>query len=231
MKRKIIRTFFSVAMIMITLTRVNYTEASSFKFSANADKTEVLPGEDVIIEMKVSDINMGKYGVNVVEGYLDYDKDFFKDIELIDENDWKITYNSEDGERKGKFLVSKIVDGVTQEETIEKIRVTVRDDITKGEGQIRIKQVRSNDEKNLVDEGDRIITIKIKEDEKENSEDEEEQKTPNTPPKEEDNIDKETSTEGTNVKTGDGIFLLIGVILTAVFANIIVMPLNKRKDK
>lgn len=227
-------------MIMMIIGNISYSEASSFSFNAQADKTEVTPGEEVIVEMSISDIDMGEYGINVVEGILEYDESFFSSMELVNENDWEITYNNEDGERKGKFLTAKMVEGV-KEEIIGKIKLKVREDITKGEGQVKIKTIQSNDGENIVDEGERIITIKIKEIE-------DTPESPDTPdaPQEEpkDEGDKITGTpqntiqestkqyeEVENVNTGDNIMVAIGIIAFVVVVNATIVLVKKRTDK
>lgn len=159
------RSKVSVLIIVITsifLLVQTYSFASSFKFNAEANKIEVEPGEEVTIDLSLSDIDMGIHGINVVEGYMNYDEDFFSDFKFENVNGWEITHNNEEGERKGKFLIAKMVEGIQESEKINKIIVKVRSDLTEGEGHIRLKNIQSNDGENLVSEGDRIITIKIK---------------------------------------------------------------------
>lgn len=237
-------------MIMVIIGNISYSEASSFSFNAQADKTEAAPGEEVIVEMSASDIDMGEHGINVVEGILEYDESFFASMELINENDWEITYNNEDGERKGKFLTTKMVEGVKAEETIGKIKLKVRDDITEGEGQLKIKTIQSNDGENIVDEGERIITIKIK---KTGETPPDISDTPNTPDvpqgKPDDDGDKTIGTPQTetqestneelkeyegevveNAKTGDNIISVFGVIAVVVVVNVAVVLVKRRND-
>ena len=221
-------------MVMMIIGKASWSMASSFSFNAHADKKEVIPGEEVIVEMSVSDIDMGKHGVNVVEGILEYDKSFFSSMELLNENDWKITYNSEQGERQGKFLTLKMAEGVKGEETIGKIKLKVREDITEGEGQIKIKNILSNDGESLIDDGERIITIVIKKTDTSNK--------PNTPNVPEgtpgDGKDKNILQESTtqyekveNADTGDNIKVVIGIIAGVVLVNIGIVFVNKKRDK
>lgn len=226
-------------MIIMIIGKVSYSKASSFSFNAQADKTEVTPGEEIIIEMSVSDIDMGEHGINVVEGILEYDESFFSSMELVNENDWEITYNNEEGERKGKFLTAKMIEGVKLEETIGKIKLKVREDITQGEGQIKINKIQSNDGENLVDEGERIITIMIKK-----TDVSDEPNIPNPPQeKPEKGEDKQidvpqtTIQENTtkyeqvkNVDTGDKIIVVLGIIAGVVIVNIVIVFVKKRRD-
>lgn len=221
-------------MLMMIIGKASWSMASSFSFNAQADKTEVTPGEEVIVEMSISDIDMGEHGVNVVEGILEYDESFFSNMELVNENDWKITYNNEEGERQGKFLTLKMAEGVKGEETIGKIKLKVRDDITEGEGQIKIKNILSNDGEKLIDEGERIIKIIIKK-----TDISKEPNTPNIPegtPGEgkDTNIPQESTTEYEKVEnadTGDNIKVVIGIIAVVVIVNVGIVFVSKRRDK
>ena len=161
MVRKQCFILIAISLIIFCLFKC-YSFASNFKFIAKADKIEVDPGEEVTVELKLSEIDMGKNGINVVEGTLEYDKDFFSEFKFENVNDWEVTYNDEDGERKGKFLIVKMVNGIKNDEVINKIKIKVRSDISSGEGKLILKKIQSNDGGKIVDEGDRIITIKIK---------------------------------------------------------------------
>ena len=136
-------------------------EASSFKFDAIAEKEEVNAGDTVKIDLKVSEINAGEEGINVVEGILEYDDSIFESIKLENENDWNMTYNGEIGEKNGKFLVTKMVKGVTQEEKIGQIQLQLKQGIEETETEIKVKEIKSNDGKELIDEGNRTIKIKV----------------------------------------------------------------------
>ena len=108
MSRKICTIIITIVIIMGIL---NYSEASSFRLIARADETEVIPGQEVTISLNLSDIDMGEHGINVVEGYLKYEDSFFSAMEMVDKNDWKVTYNN----KNGKFLTSKIIEGIKEE--------------------------------------------------------------------------------------------------------------------
>lgn len=226
-------------MLIMVIGNISYSEASSFSFNAHAEKTDVTPGEEVIIDMSISDIDIGEHGINVVEGILEYDEGFFSSMELVNQNDWEITYNNIEGERKGKFLTAKMVEGVKAKETIGKIKLKVREDITEGESQLKIKTIQSNDGENVIDEGERIITIRIKNVEEnpdatdkpqgnpENSGDKETNTPQNTM---QENV-KEEVKELENVNTGDNIMIVIAIITSVVVVNVVVVFVKRWKDK
>lgn len=226
-KIKKVRIIMAMIMMLIIGT-ASYSRASSFSFKAEANKVEVTPGEEVIIEMKVSDIDMGEHGINVVEGNLEYDESFFSRMEYINTNEWEITYNNEEGTRKGKFLIAKMAEGVKEEECVGKIKIKVREDISEGEGQVNIRTIQSNDGEALVDEGERVINVKIKkagEEPEPPFSDNEENKIIG----EEYNNSEEK--EKQNAETGDKIAVVLGVMAVVVLANIGIVILNRRKNK
>ena len=71
MKRKvrIISIIFLITMLIITTN----VKADSFKFIAEADKTQVNTGDTITIEFGVSNINAGESGINAIEAMLEYD--------------------------------------------------------------------------------------------------------------------------------------------------------------
>ena len=210
---------------------------SSFIFSATPDKTEVEPGGEVVtIDLSVSEINLGEHGMNVVGGYLYYDTDFFSKMELVNVNDWEITYNTEEGERNGKFLIVKMVDGIHEEESICQIKVTVNKDLTEGEGTVRLKEIQSNDGEKLVDQGDRTITVRIKQPKKEEKLNEPEKSNNTSTPEKSNNaienvpdnntIVKSNITE--NAKTGDKIAIAFGAIIVVILINFGIKTFRKK---
>lgn len=77
---------------------------------------------------------------------------------MVDKNDWKVTYNN----KNGKFLTSKIIEGIKEEQEILLIKLKVRDDLKEGETEVKLQEITSNDGVNLVSDGNKSIKIKIK---------------------------------------------------------------------
>ena len=205
MRRKIV--YLTIIIVML-IGISNYSFASSFNLIVNSDKTEVSEGEEVTIELKLSNIDVGEKGINVLEGQLEYDNNFLENVTLTSDNNWKVMYNNEEGALKGKFLFDKMETGIKTEEKIGQIKVKVKDKVKAGETQIKIKGIKSNDGENLIDEEDRIITLKITENNT-NTENQEER----------------------NVNTGDKILLAIGIIILVAIINISIIILKRKKRK
>lgn len=88
------KTIVSFAILVIMISSISFVKASSFKFNAKAQEEIVNPGDEVIIDMDVSDIDAGKEGINAVEMFLEYDKSIFENMEFEKQNNWKVEYNN-----------------------------------------------------------------------------------------------------------------------------------------
>ena len=198
MKRKMGVLIFVIVMIVGIS---NYSQESSFNLDISADKTEIEAGEETEINVKLTNIDMGEKGINVVEGTLEYDKDFIENIQLEGINEWKKIYNDEDGKLKGKFLLDKMSEGIKEEESIGTIKLKIKEDAKQGETQIKIKDIKSNDGENLVDTEDKVITLKI----------------------------SNTNQEKDNAKTGDNILLVVGILIAVIMINVIITKVRKKK--
>ena len=67
--RRTIKTIALFLIFMIFLMPL-YAQADSFTFNVTADKTQVDPGEEVVITLNLSDIDAGELGINTVEATL-----------------------------------------------------------------------------------------------------------------------------------------------------------------
>lgn len=228
MSKKICTIIITIVIIMGIL---NYSEASSFRLIARADETEVIPGQEVTISLNLSDIDMGEHGINVVEGYLKYEDSFFSAMEMVDKNDWKVTYNN----KNGKFLTSKIIEEIKEEQEILLIKLKVRDDLKEGETEVKLQEITSNDGVNLVSDGNKSIKIKIKgnnsKDNSENNSENNKESNQNTNEEDEKQINKEEQNiMRQNVRTGDTIAYIVGAVAIIIGINLAILKLKTRKE-
>lgn len=152
-----------ISILFIFTFLLSYsTYASSFKFTATPEEKNVNPGDKVSITLKVSDIDAGNEGINVVETSLEYDSNYIDSVEFIDKNDWKSQYNSNQGNLFGKLLYTKMVTGITSDEEIGVLKFKIKDDVDEFETQIKLKNVTSNDGYSLMENGTKIVTLKYK---------------------------------------------------------------------
>lgn len=199
-------------------------KASSFTFTSKAQKEIVNPGDEVIIDLQISNINAGNEGINVVETSLEYDYNVFDSIEFERQNNWNIEYNNIQNHNKyGKLLFVKISSGVNNDEQIGKLKLKLKQDLEEMETEIKLKQVTSNDGKELILEGDRIIKIRIVKNENSNK--------PNNSVNE--NTNKED--EKTNMpKTGQQriFYIILGIVIIVCIIILIYLKVrNEEKDK
>ena len=154
-----------LSILVVSMLIAGEANAASFTFKAEANKTEAKPGDEIVISMGISNIDMGDLGINAIEGILDYDDEVFEKVSRDDiglQNNWTITYNEEAGAHEGNFLISNIVAGIKTEQKIGEIRLKIREDAKANtETEIKIKDITSNDGGVLVKESDKSIVIRI----------------------------------------------------------------------
>lgn len=147
------------AIFMIFVTSIN---ASSYDLSVNPENIKAKMGDTLEIEINLKDIDMGEKGINVIEGYIEYDEDVIESIEIIDENQWQMTYNNDKkSELYGKFLSKKNIEGTKGNEKIAKIKLKIKDKISKTTSQIKIKEITSNDGEKLINIGEKTINLEF----------------------------------------------------------------------
>ena len=152
-----------VLTIGILITNVQAAEDLSFKVTLTPTTVEAKKADEITITFKVSDINMGNEGINTIEGILDYDKNIFEEVNssaIENLNGWSMTYNDENTNMNGKFLAVKF-NGEKNDTDIFKIKLKIKSSIDElTETQIKFKGITSNDGVELVNIGDKIVTVK-----------------------------------------------------------------------
>lgn len=147
------------AIFMIFVTSIN---ASSYDLSVNPENIKAKMGDTLEIEINLKNIDMGEKGINVIEGYIEYDEDVIESIEIIDENQWQMTYNNDKkSELYGKFLSKKNIEGTKGNEKIAKIKLKIKDKISKTTSQVKIKEITSNDGEKLINIGEKIVNLEF----------------------------------------------------------------------
>ena len=147
------------AIFMMFVTSIN---ASSYDLSVNPENIKAKMGDTLEIEIKLKDIDMGEKGINVIEGYIEYDEEVIESIEIIDENQWQMTYNNDKkSELYGKFLSKKNIEGTKENEKIAKIKLKIKDKISKTTSQVKIKEITSNDGEKLINIGEKIVNLEF----------------------------------------------------------------------
>lgn len=223
-------------ILLFSVLAFSSVYASSFIFSASPELEAVTPGEEVLITLKVSDIDAGKEGINVVETNLEYDKSIIESIEFVEKNNWKSTYNPNEGDLYGKLLYSKMVTGVKDDEEIGVLKVKIKNSITNNFfTEIKLLQVTSNDGYTLMNDGNKIIRlVYIKQSPAPVEPDK--PVTPNDEPKEETKVPEETHKKSIipvldNAQTGDIIGFVLVVLALFIIIYVVVRIVGNRYKK
>src|SRR5574344_1191551 len=149
-------------MLAVMLLNIGSIQASSYNMILTPQTIKAKPGETIEIKVGLSDIDMGEKGINTVEGYIKCDEDIIEKIEVENENDWNMSYNTDkSSELYGKFLSLKEIVGIKEDENIAKLKVKIKDKINKEKGEVKLEQITSNDGEKLINIGERTITIEF----------------------------------------------------------------------
>lgn len=217
-------------MIFMMISYANFVNASSFKFTSEAQKEIFKPGEEILVSLDISGIQAGTEGINVVEMSLEYDESIFDSMEFVKANEWDSYYNNnKDNEKFGKLLYTNISAGITEAQSIGNIKFKLKDTLEDMETEIKLISVTSNDGKELIPEGDRIIKIKIVND----RETPEEPTKPEEPKKEEpvkQEEPKKEEPEQVIPQTGQtrAIYIFVSIIIVcALIALLLIMMFSK----
>ena len=112
MKKKInLVILFTILLIGLMVTSVF---AFSFTASLTPSATTVAPGKELIVTLKVSNIDAGDKGLSAISGVLIYDTSAFEAVteSSIDElNGWTVTYTASTGKITAYMIPNKLNSG------------------------------------------------------------------------------------------------------------------------
>jgi len=165
------KRLFSILIFwgMICLMSIQcFALQGNFTFSVGTTEKVVKPGEEVEIDLKVSDITSEKNGINAVQGDLSHSgKDVVESIDIVGKTNWSIQINKEENSNlKGRFVLSNL-NGITTDQTIGTLKIKIKEGAQAGDvGYIYLKNVHSSyANNNGVTEEDKTnsydVTIKI----------------------------------------------------------------------
>ena len=152
-----------ITMILMVISS-NFSNAYSFKFEAIADKSSIAQGDTVTITFSVNDIDAGEYGINTLDAMFHYDKNVFEKVEtksFKSINNWTINYNDDYREDEGKILGLIMVAGVKENQDICKVTLKVKNNTNINETKIIIKDIETNNGKDVISEVNKEINFKI----------------------------------------------------------------------
>ncbi len=160
MKKTKLYVIIIIAIFIIGLTgKVN---AENVTFKATADSQALEEGEEVVITLNLSNINVNEDGIYTFGGKLVYDKNVFEEVKeekFEGQNNWSIAYNSEHTEKEGTFLATKNT-GLKDNQTIGTLTLKTKRNIKSTTTQIKFIDISSVGE-DTIELDDEIITLNI----------------------------------------------------------------------
>jgi len=117
----------------------------SLTFTPEPSTTTLEEGEEIIINLNLSDIKMGEEGINTFGGKLVYDEKIFEKVtnsSFSSKNNWSIVYNDEETSKKGTFLAT-INSGATSNQSIGTLTLKVKKQLKSTSTKIQFTELSS----------------------------------------------------------------------------------------
>lgn len=167
--REIVKKVILILLMLIVLTTISTISLAdtsmSFKATLSPTSKTLKPGEEIEISVNVSDIDMGEYGINALEGTLKYDKEIFETVKssnIQSKNNWTVTYNDENSTKNGKFLAANLSSGVKENTTILTVTLKVKTTLNQSKTTlIYFEDITSNNGTDLVNPGTKTVNVTI----------------------------------------------------------------------
>lgn len=148
--------------LTILLVFTSNVRASSYNFNTSKENLKLKPGESFEFEINLSDIDMNENGINIVEGYIDYDNDVIEELKIIDENGWSTLYNNDKSSNLyGKFLILKNESNIIENQNIAKVIVKIKDKVKEENSLITFKNITSNDGEKLINTQEKSVVLQF----------------------------------------------------------------------
>ena len=220
MKFKVLSILLVMLVIVSSVPSFVSAAENSFKAVVSPTSAELKENDEIIITLQVKDIKMGENGINTLEGVLEYDKSIFEEVKsssIQNIGSWNTTYNDEEGSSNGKFLAMNL-SNIKEDSSIFSVKLKVKSEIAETkETTVKFKGITSNDGTDLINVGDKTVSIKVT---KENSEEEAENQDTKT------NKDNTTS-KNKLPKTGEATTIITMATVLVVSAVIFYIKMRK----
>lgn len=130
----------------------------------NVSNDNVKSGEMVTVKLSVNNIDIEE-GVNAIQGKLKYDKGIFEKIDegnITAINNWSMTYNNEESDSEGKFIILKLSDSVKQDEDMIEINFKVKDGVEYSKTNIELQDLCTVENDSIVGMESSIASVKVR---------------------------------------------------------------------
>ena len=139
------------------------SNAYATEINVDTENKEVKPGEIVTLKISIKDINIEE-GINVIQGKLSYDKEIFEKVENQDittVNNWTMTYNDENTDSEGKFIVLKMSSGEKENQDIVTVDLKVQENANYSKTSIKLQELSTVEGDNIIGIDESKVDIKV----------------------------------------------------------------------
>ena len=159
MKKRQLITLLIVTLFIVIFPHIAFAR----QVEINADKTEIKAGDKITISVKIKDVSIEE-GMNSMQGQLVYDKDDWEQVtkeDIKSKNNWSITYNDEETESEGKFILINFGSGEVKEQELLEITLKSKKKIIGGNSEIKLTELYTTDGENMIKIEDQAKEINI----------------------------------------------------------------------
>ena len=159
MKKRQLITLLIVTLFIVIFPHIAFAR----QVEINADKAEIKAGDKITISVKIKDVSIEE-GMNSMQGQLVYDKDDWEQVTKEDikkKNNWSITYNDEETESEGKFILINFGSGEVEEQELLEITLKSKKKIIGGNSEIKLTELYTTDGENMIKMEDQAKEINI----------------------------------------------------------------------
>jgi len=149
-----------LSLILISLSQI--ASAKGFTFTPTPSSTDLATGENMTIDLKLSNIDAGDEGINTFQCNFKYDEDIFESVKVNSKNNWSITYNNNaSSDKNGTMLAVIVKEGVKTDQEIGTITLRVKQDAKGKSGIITFTDVTTNDGKQSIIDTNKTINVSV----------------------------------------------------------------------
>lgn len=133
------------------------------EINMDTENKEVKPGETVTVKIGIKDISIEE-GINVIQGRVRYDKDIFEKVEnqdITSVNNWSISYNDENTDSEGKFVILKLSSSVRENQDILEVNFKVKENAKYAETSIELQELCTVEGDNIIGINDSKVDVKV----------------------------------------------------------------------
>ena len=162
MEKLVFKVLIMIAILVIAVSTV--AQAATFVASMTPSNSSVAPATEVIVVVKISNLDVGQNGINALSGIIQYDTSIFETINsssIEGLNEWKPSYSSENG----KITLTK-TQFVKSDEEVFQITLKTKSAETfakkkNPEGAVTFRSIVASNSEQDITSSDISTTIKI----------------------------------------------------------------------